>query len=136
MAYYLHSGSSTGGCCAIASLQGFAYFGDPYHTESAFKGYLKDLREILPNYIENCRKNGESLIFVSLREDQAPTSEKILLEEGFVKVFEKPSYRDPGYSSNAIGIYVYLKQINPSIDRSKELTLKTPPSEWYEEEKA
>lgn len=120
MAFALNKGNTVGGCCAIGSISGFYVFADPITSPLGMKRYQKELRADIAEKITRAKKAGESLLFASLREDQVDMNEPALLEAGFKKVFDEPSYRDPGYSTNGSAMFVYLKQINPGINRNGE----------------
>lgn len=129
MAFELFKGGSVGGCCGIGYVSQFYYYSDPVTSKSGMVKYQKELRASIEGRVINARKLGESLLFASLREDQVDINEPALLEAGFKKVFDEPSYRDKGYSSNGMAMFVYLKQINPGINRSGEYTWRTAPTD-------
>ncbi len=117
MSFELYKSGSVGACCAIGYIANFYVYGSPVDTKKGMVAYQEDLRKELERREIQARKAGESLLFASLREDQVAINEPALLEVGFKKVFDEPSYRDPGYDSNGAAMFVYLKQINPGIDR-------------------
>lgn len=109
---------AVGGCCAISTLQGFGA-NSSYTGKTAVRElgpYLEKIAADIAAATEWTTQNGQSLMFVSLREDQ-DIVEETLIAGGFVPSLPDYSYRDPGYSTHKIGIKTFIKQVNPKITK-------------------
>lgn len=109
---------TVGGCCAISTLQGFGY-NSSYVGEKAVKElglYLKDIADDIKAATKWTVKQGQSLMFVSIREDQ-DIVEETLIAGGFVPSLPTYSYRHPGFNTTKAGIKTFIKQVNPEITK-------------------
>ncbi len=105
---------TTGGCCAVGSLQGF--FNDMDFKRHKADHHFVTVRA-LKRGCRDLREQGCSQAFVTINTNQK-LSEAAILEAGFTCTTDGWAYRDPKHSSTKTGVKIFTKVLYKTLKRT------------------